>query len=349
MKLLISLFLLLLLTIGAGLYGKHFVESWSLERHTIPSAIVYDFKRGTSLKQLSLDLYQRGVVNKGRLLHYWVRYFDDYSKFQAGSYKFEGAIAPADIISMMKGGDTFVPVVLQFTIPEGFTYKKITDRLVAGGVGSPEEFAALEKSKTFLTEHKIPSSSVEGYLYPATYPFSKIPTVKQALSRMIDTFWDNLPPDYAERVAEKELTLEQAVTFASLIELETAHDDERNLVSEVIWNRLNDNITLGIDASVIYGVADYKGNLQRKHLDDATNPYNSRIHGGLPPTAIGSPSRKSLEAVLTPSNFGYYYYVLDPSQGNRHHFSKTLKEHNRYVRKLINATRRNKRAASGRQ
>ena len=167
----------------------------------------------------------------------------------------------------------------RFTIPEGFTYKKITDRLVAGGVGSPEEFAALEKSKTFLTEHKIPSSSVEGYLYPATYPFSKTPTAQQVLSRMIDTFWDNLPPDYVERLSEKDLTLEQAVIFASLIELETAHDDERNMVSEVIWNRLKNNITLGIDASIIYGVADYKGNLRRKHLDDASNPYNTRIHG----------------------------------------------------------------------
>lgn len=347
MKLLISL--LLLLTIGAGLYGKHFIENWSIARHPVPSTIVYDFKRGTSLKQLSVDLYQRGAVSKDRLLHYWVRYFDDYSKFQAGSYKFDGAISPADIISMMKNGDTFVPIVLQVTIPEGFTYKKITDRLVAAGVGSQKEFKALEKSKAFLTKHKIPSSSVEGYLYPATYPFSKIPTAQQALSRMIDTFWENLPPNYAENLSEKDLTLEQAVTFASLIELETAHDDERNLVSEVIWNRLKDNITLGIDASVIYGVADYNGNLQRKHLKDASNPYNSRIHGGLPPTAIGSPSRKSLEAVLTPTDFGYYYYVLDPSRGNRHHFSKSLKEHNRYVRKLINATRKNKRAASGTQ
>ena len=347
MKILISI--LVLLAISLGLFGKHFIESWSLERHSIPSAIVYDFKRGTSLKQLSADLEQRGAVNKGSLFNYWVRYFDDYSKFQAGSYKFEGAVAPTDIISMMKSGDTFVPVVLQVTIPEGFTFKKISDRLVAGGVGSPEEFAALEKSKAFLTEHKIPGSSVEGYLYPATYSFSKIPTVREALSRMIDTFWQNLPPDYAERVSEKELTVDQAVIFASLIELETAHDDERNLVSEVIWNRLNDNITLGIDASIIYGVPDYKGNLRRKHLNDATNPYNTRIHGGLPPTAIGSPSRKSLEAVLTPSDFGYYYYVLDPSQGNRHHFSKSLKEHNRYVRKLINATRKNKRAASGKQ
>ena len=90
--------------------------------------------------------------------------------------------------------------------------------------------------------------------------------------------------------------------------------------------------------ALIYGIPDYAGDLKWAHLSDASNPYNGRIHKGLPPTPIGSPSAASLEAVLSPSNYGYYYYVLMPGGGGRHHFSKSLKEHNEHVRRLVDAT-----------
>ena len=191
----------------------------------------------------------------------------------------------------------------------------------------------------------VPSSSLEGYLYPATYRFSKIPTAQQAFEEAVSTFWKRLPESYAEQVATRGLTLNEAVTFASLIEMETPHDDERQYVSEVIWNRLKRNIALAIDASIIYGIEDFNGNLSRSHLEDKSNKYNTRVHRGLPPSPICSPSAASLKAVLEPSDEGYYYYVLDLESGSRHRFSKTLKEHNRYVKKLVADTRKRRRAA----
>ena len=142
-------------------------------------------------------------------------------------------------------------------------------------------------------------------------------------------------------MTQKGLALHQAVTFASLIEAETLHDDERSKVSEVIWRRLKDNAPLGIDAALIYGIPDYAGDLKTAHLNDAKNRYNTRIHRGLPPSPIGNPSAKSMAAVLTPSDQGYYYYVLIPGS-DRHHFSRTLKEHNEHVRNLVNAYKRDK-------
>jgi UPF0755 protein len=239
----------------------------------------------------------------------------------------------------MISGDTYVPVVFRYTIPEGFTVKQVVGLLIQNKVGGLDDFKNLIGSFDFRDSLGIKGPSLEGYLYPATYSFTSFPTPREALALPIRTFWKNLPSDYTAKVAEKGLTLEQAVIMASLIELETPHDDERSLVSEVIWRRLNKKIALAIDATIIYGIKDYKGNLTRKHLKDASNPYNSRIHQGLPPTPIGSPSRASLEAVLTPTDQGYMYYVLDLETG-KHHFSKTLREHNRYVQKLIKDTRK---------
>ena len=135
------------------------------------------------------------------------------------------------------------------------------------------------------------------------------------------------------------LTLDQAVTFASLIEMETMQESEKRLIAEVIWRRLKRGEPLGIDAAIIYGIPDYDGDIKWVHLRDAKNRYNTRIHKGLPPTPIGAVSRVSLEAVLEPTNFGYYYYVLDAVDHTHHTFSKTLAEHNLNVQKYLRASR----------
>ena len=152
---------------------------------------------------------------------------------------------------------------------------------------------------------------------------------------MIKEFYLKLPKNYEKKIHSYGLSLYEAVIFASLIEKETFLPEERDYIAEVIWNRLKANMPLGIDAAVIYGVKDWKGDLKTSHLRDRKNLYNLRIHRGLPPGPICSPSKASLEAVLTPSRKGHYYYVLLPGTQKRHHFSKTLKEHNLFVKKLV--------------
>jgi len=110
----------------------------------------------------------------------------------------------------------------------------------------------------------------------------------------------------------------------------------------VIWRRLREGAPLGIDASIIYGIEDYTGDLKWKHLRDAKNPYNSRIHKGLPPTPICSPGLKALEAVFNPTQYGYKFYVADTKRPGWHVFTKTHREHNAKVKELIQATRRGK-------
>ena len=346
----ILLYLSLMFGFGAFLVVSFFslraeLISWSEREHPLESPVLVEFPRATSLEELSSSLKSTGLLDSALLFRLWVRFYSDYPKFQAGSYRFLDSASPREIAAAMIKGDVYTPVVFQYTIPEGFTLKNVVKKLVARGVGTGGEFEALLADKTFLKSLGLSGRGLEGYLYPATYTFSEFPSPREALSEAVRVFWKELPEDYEARVEKLGLSLHKAVIFASLIELETPHDDERNHVSEVIWRRLKRKIPLAIDSTLIYGIEDYRGNITRKHLRDAGNKYNSRIHRGLPPTPISSPSIASLLAVLTPSDKGYLYFVVDADSGDsRHHFSRSVKEHNRYVRKLVAAGRRARKA-----
>ena len=321
--------------------GLVWIKQWAELKIVVPTDAVVDYKAGTGLSALAHQLAAAGIVSSPELFSIWVRSTGNYKHYQAGAYRFSNSIAPLDIANAMLKGDVYAPVVLQIAVPEGFRMRDVTTRLAANGVGHIVEISNLCRDKAFLKALHVEAASLEGYLYPATYSFQKMPTPQQALEAMVKSFWQHLPRDYESRVKALGLTLNQAVIFASLIELETRTEEEKPLISEVIWRRLNAGMALGIDAALIYGIADYHGDLTWANLADAKNPYNTRIHRGLPPSPIGSPDVKSLEAVLIPSNFGYYYYVLIAGE-SRHHFSKSLAEHNLHVKKLVNAPKRDK-------
>ncbi len=316
------------------------LQHWGSAVRNLTTGQVVSFPAGTSLRSLAQALAQAEVVDSALRFRFFVRCCADFRKFQAGNYRFRGATSPAQVVARIVAGDVHVELRLRFAVPEGFTLAKIVMRLAEHGLGTQAELRQLARDRELLAELKIAADSLEGYLYPATYSFyRRMPTARQVFTRMVTKWRAVLPADYEQRVAAKGLTLHEAVTMASLIELETAHDDERGKISEVIWRRLKDRTPLAIDAAVIYGIEDYRGDLKRRHLRDASNPWNTRIHRGLPPTPIGSPSRASLLAVLQPTDEGHYFYVLIPDGSKRHHFSRTLREHNRHVRKLIRAAR----------
>lgn len=315
-----------------------YMSSWSKSPVSVPVASIVDFPSGTKLHELAGMLESSQLVDSALAFKLWVRFNKTYDRFQAGRYRFSGSITPEIIQRKMLLGQTYSPIALQFVIPEGFTLKQSLARLVANGVGSYEELWDLAHDANFLKELNVQAKGLEGYLYPATYTFIKKAKPREVLAKMVSTFWENLPKDYVERVKAKKLTLTEAVTFASMIELETLHDDERPKVAEVIWNRLKNREPLAIDAALIYGIKDYQGDIKWKHLKDRKNPYNTRVFKGLPPGPIGAVSKASLEAVLNPTDEGYYYYVLIAGS-NRHHFSKTLKEHNKYVKLLLDGSR----------
>lgn len=328
-----------LLAVSLALVGAWQLRNWGETAQDLLQPRDVAFPVRTSLRALADELERKGVIDSALLFRVFVRCHSDFRKFQAGDYRFANNVSPAQVAEHISTGKIHVELRLQLSVPEGYTLAKIIARMAAKDLGTQAELLQLARDRTFLAELGIEATSLEGYLYPATYSFyQKMPTARQVFKRMVEKLQKTLPKDYEQRIKQRGLSLYEAITMASLIELETAHDDERSMVAEVIWRRLKDRTPLAIDAAIIYGAKDYDGDLKHRHLRDAANRWNTRIHRGLPPSPIGSPAIASLLALLNPTNKGYYFYVLIPDGSKRHHFSRTLREHNKHVRRLVRSS-----------
>ncbi|HYX32504.1 MAG TPA: endolytic transglycosylase MltG [Oligoflexus sp.] len=338
-------FLLLLFGLGLGFAAGAFwlyqsLPAWSEVARELPQPVVVKLERGTRLVDFAKTLEQENLIDQSSRFRFWIKFYRDYGRFQAGQYRFEGSVSPRQVVETIESGKTWQPVELQYVVPEGFSLNQVIDRLVAHKVASRPELEVMSRDSQLLQKYGIKAPNVEGYLFPATYSLVKMPTSRQVFEKMLDTFFVQLPPGIVEELAARKLTLHQGVIFASLIERETQLDEEREMVSEVIWNRLKDGEPLGIDAALIYGIVDYQGDIKTVHLKDGKNLYNTRIHKGLPPGPIGAISMTSLRAVLNPTRLGYRYYVLGTDGTRQHRFSRTMAEHAVYVKQLIQASQK---------
>jgi UPF0755 protein len=170
---------------------------------------------------------------------------------------------------------------------------------------------------------------LEGYLFPDTYRFTKGMNVEEIILKMVGRFKEVYENAGLSEQARKEgFTVKQVVTIASIVEKEAGSVEEMEKISSVFHNRLKKGYRLRSDPTVIYGIEDFDGNLTKRHLLTYT-PYNTYINLGLPPGPISNPGRAALHAALNPSEEGYLYFVS--RNDGTHHFSKTLKEHNRAV------------------
>jgi UPF0755 protein len=224
-------------------------------------------------------------------------------------------------------GDVYFHTVV---VPEGFTMFDIARAVEAAGLGPADDFLKVAQSDTALIADLAPRApSLEGYLFPDTYKFSRMMTMQEMAAAMVKQF----------RQVTKELGListsmtpmQLTVTMASIIEKETAVDEERPLVASVYYNRLAKNIALDADPSIIYAellAGTYTGAL---HHDDMhfDSPYNTYTHAGLPPGPIANPGKSSLEAATHPAQSDYYYFVAD-AEGH-HRFARTIEEHDKNV------------------
>ncbi|WP_346623262.1 endolytic transglycosylase MltG [Blastococcus montanus] len=214
--------------------------------------------------------------------------------------------------------------VARVTVPEGFTVEQILARL-AEETGTPLEELQAAADPAALTLPPYANGQLEGFLFPATYDFEPDTTPQQMLQRMIDTFVDVAARlRLEERAAALGLSPYEVVTVASMVQSETRLDEERPDVAQVIYNRLEQGIALGIDATLAYGL-DKSGNELTVSDLQTDSPYNTRTRQGLPPTPISSPGEASLEAALAPSSGDLLYYVLESEDGS-HFFTSDYSE-----------------------
>jgi UPF0755 protein len=246
---------------------------------------------------------------------------------KAGEYRFEREATLRQVYDRIARGDIYFHVV---TIPEGYTMFDIAKAMEDAGLGSAADFVHVAETQTQLISDLAPDAkSLEGYLFPNTYQFTRTESLEEMAAAMVHQF--RQVAQQTGLTSRPNSDVPQIVTMASIIEKETAAPEERPLVASVYYNRLAQRIALDADPSVIYGellAGTYQGSLH--HADMAVNsPYNTYRFPGLPPGPIGNPGRSALEAAMHPDSTNFLYFVSD---GNGHHrFARNLEEHNRNV------------------
>jgi len=297
--------------------------AWALLLPVTPEGQRYVLLRaGYSTRRIAGELINAGVI-RSRDAFILLNYFHRTRSLKAGEYLFEKPATALEIQERLVRGDVYVRTLV---IPEGFNMFEIAEAIQNAGLGTSQDFLKVATFDTALISDLAPeAASLEGYLFPSTYEFTRTQTVEDIATAMVRQF--------RQAASELGLTngLHKTITLASIIEKETAATEERPEVASVYYNRLKRNMPLQADPSVIYAEllqGAYSGAL---HHDDMGfhSAYNTYTHAGLPPGPICNPGKSAMAAAMHPATTDYLYFVSDGN--SRHRFSHSLDEHNRNV------------------
>ena len=306
--------------------------AWALMQPVTPAGQTFVLLHpGYSTRRIATELQSAGVIRDANAFVVW-HYLHRTHSLKAGEYLFEKSATSLDVHRRLVHGDVYFHTVV---IPEGYNIFDVAHAVQNAGLGSSDEFLRVATSDTALIADLAPEAkSLEGYLFPNTYEFSRMQTMQEMAAAMVKQFRQvareiGLITD--QNVSAQKNDTQQAVILASIIEKETAAPEERPLVASVYYNRMTRRVALQADPSVIYAEllqGSYTGALH--HADMQFNsPYNTYTHAGLPPGPIGNPGKTSLDAAIHPADTAYFYFV---SNGNGHHrFARSLEEHNKNV------------------
>ncbi|MBI4716119.1 MAG: endolytic transglycosylase MltG [Nitrospirae bacterium] len=247
-------------------------------------------------------------------------------KIHAGEYLLNSRMNTLDILRHFRDGKVLNHRVV---VREGATLREIGKILEAEGLAYYESFENLTHDPDFVASLGVQGESLEGYLYPDTYFLFKGQRLENILRGMVSRFQMVYTAEMDARAQEMGMTRKEVVTLASIIEKEAVVPQDRSLISAVFHNRMRKGIPLQSDPTVIYALGErFNGDLKRVHLR-IQSPYNTYNRRGLPPGPIASPALPSLRAALYPADEDIYYFVS--RNDGTHHFSKTIKEHNKAV------------------
>jgi len=289
---------------------------------------IVEIPRGATLAKVAAILEAAGVIRSAPAFALLARFRGQAGALRAGEYAFASNLRAREVLDRLAAGAVLTHRVV---IPEGLRMEEVAARIEAAGLGSAAEFLSVAREPAKATALGIPGASLEGYLFPETYELARGIPAGEVARLMVDHFfavWRELEP----RAAARGLSMHDVVVLASLVEKETGAEEERPLVAAVFLNRLARGMRLETDPAVIYGIADFDGNLRRVHLADVTNPYNTYQHAGLPPGPIASPGAAALSAVVEPADADYLFFVA--RNDGTHQFSRSYGEHVRAVNRF---------------
>jgi UPF0755 protein len=314
LKFFLTLLLLLLLAAGAAAFLVYTPYGPSSETFV-------DIPSGTGATTVATLLRKNGII-RSRYAFALLRLTRD-GTFKAGEYRFDHPAPPSEIYDRLLRGDVYTQAL---TIPEGYNIFDIAAAVESAGFAKRDVFLAAERQHTELLAGLLPPDthpdSLEGYLFPDTYHFSRHATPLQMLTAMVHRF-----RQVSTQLGIDHANIARTVTMASLIEKEVGQETERPLVAGVFVNRLAKSMPLATDPTVIYAALldnRWRGTIYASDLK-SNSPYNTYLHTGLPPGPICNPGLASLRAAIDPRQTDYLYFVSDAAGHTR--FSVGLKEH----------------------
>lgn len=323
------------------------VGLWCRQRVITPyrafagSEVFVDLPPGLGVAGIAGRLAGAGVIPDAWTFRIAARVTGSDRRLKAGEYRFADPASPREVIARLVAGDVYTRSV---TFPEGLTIVEMADIFGRSGLGTADEFLAAAADASLVAGYDPQARSLEGYLFPDTYAWSRHESAPEAVRAMVARFQRAFDGELRAEAAARGMSVRDVLTLASIIEKETARADERPLVSAVYSNRLKEGMPLQCDPTVIYALmlaGRWDGNIRKADLD-LKSPYNTYVVRGLPPTPIASPGRASIEAAVHPADVPYRYFVS--RNDGTHVFATTLAEHNRNVQQWQGKAARSKSA-----
>ena len=358
----ISLLIFLALISAGGYFGYQYVQSSLLPVDANSKEYVtVQIPEGANVQEIGSTLEHSGVIKHGVIFAFYAKY-KNYSDLKAGYYNLQKSMSTEDIIKELQKGGTpepQEPSLADLTIPEGYTIDQIAQAVgqLQGEFKEPltaEAFLAKVQDDNFISQEvakypnlleSLPTKEsgaryrLEGYLFPATYSIKESTTIESLIDEMLAAMDKTLTPHYSA-IKSKNLTVNELLTIASLVEKEGAKTEDRKLIAGVFYNRLNLGMPLQSNIAILYAQGKLGQNISL--ADDAgidtsiNSPYNVYTKPGLMPGPVDSPSQDAIEASINQTKSENLYFVANVTDG-KVYYAVTQEEHDRNVAEHVNS------------
>ena len=318
------LFCLLITAASAYMYYNNGLDALNKIEANAKEIVI---PKGSTVKSISKILKDENMIKDSFVFELYCKINEKSDKIKAGKYRISNSMEVPEIVEVLVSGKALIDTV-RFTIPEGYNLAQIVDKINSLGVVSSESINEALKAGRYEYEfiEQIPDreNKLEGYLFPDTYEIYRDTTAEAIIKKLLGRFDDVFTEEFRKRAEELNMSIDQVVILASIIEREAKLDSERKLISGVFHNRLKKKMLLQSCATVQYLLKEPKEELLYEDLE-IDSPYNTYKYPGLPPGPIASPGLAAIEAALYPEKTDFLYFFA--RNDGSHVFSKTFDEH----------------------
>lgn len=330
--------LIVLLIVGFFMARNYYEEAIGPMNEENPSEVNVNIPASSTTNYIADILHDEGLIKNTLVFKYKIKNRNVASRLKAGEYTLSTDMDLDTIIDVIVKGTKSTDTV-RFTIPEGYEMREIADRLDKEGLINKEVFLELvDRKENFEDKYEFlkeldKEQNLEGFLFPSTYEIYIGTSEEEIIEKMLSQFEKIYNSEIKEKSKEFDLTLNQIVALASIIEREGKLDKERPIMSAVFHNRLEDGMLLQSCATVQYIIGERKPVLSTEDTE-INSPFNTYKNAGLPPGPIASPGEISLIASVNPADVDYKYFLLTGRDGS-HTFSRTYDEHKNAKKNMI--------------